>query len=101
MGESGITTNCLRTGDRCMSYFHSKSGDVPLIFAGGGWTWSDSSSGKCPDGNPATLNANAQFPLPQPVPDPIVSLGGQGHWMQTGACAVNLDFDEIFTRTGD
>jgi serine/threonine protein kinase len=101
MGESGITTNCLRTGDRCMSYFHSKSGDVPLIFAGGGWTWSDSSSGKCPDGNPATLNANAQFPLPQPVPDPIVSLGGQGHWMQTGTCAVNVDFDEIFTRTGD
>ncbi len=101
MGESAITTSCLRTGDRCMSYFHSKSGDVPLVFAGGGWTWDDLTSGKCPDGNPATLRASATFPLPQPVKDPVASLTGHGHWTQTGTCAVNLDFDEMFTRTGD
>lgn len=101
MGDSGIITNCLRTGDRCMSYFHSKAGDVPLIFAGGGWTWDELSSGKCPDGNPATLRGTATFPLPKPAQDPLVSLVGRGHWTQTGSCAVDLDFDEIFTRTGD
>ncbi|WP_205874667.1 serine/threonine-protein kinase [Mycobacterium camsae] len=101
LGESAIATNCLRTGDRCMSYFHNKSGDVPLIFAGGGWTWDDLSTGTCPDGNPATLRASATFPLPQPVPETLMSLAGHGHWTQTGTCAVNVDFDEIFTRTGD
>ncbi|MHA7653806.1 serine/threonine-protein kinase [Mycobacterium sp. ML4] len=101
MGDSSIVTSCLRTGDRCMSYFHNKSGDVPLLFAGGGWTWDDLTSGKCPDGSPASLRASATFPLPRPVNDPIASLTGHGHWVQTGTCAVNLDFDEIFTRTGD
>ncbi|ORA17013.1 serine/threonine-protein kinase [Mycobacterium asiaticum] len=101
MGNSEIVTNCLRTGDRCMSYFHVKTGDVPLIFAAGMWTWVDTNSGKCPDGSPATLKANAQFPLPQPVQDPITILNGNGHWTQTGSCAVDIDFSEVFTRTGD
>ncbi|WP_155769667.1 serine/threonine-protein kinase [Mycobacterium asiaticum] len=101
LGDSGIVTNCLRTGDRCMSYFHSKSGDVPMLFAGGGWTWDDLTKGKCPDGNSATLRASATFPLPQPMQDPITALSGHGHWAQTGSCAVDIDFDEVFTRTGD
>ncbi|OBK51404.1 serine/threonine-protein kinase [Mycobacterium kubicae] len=101
LGNSAITTNCLRTGERCMSYFHSKSGDVPLVFAAGAWTWDDSTNGQCPDGSPASLKATAQFPLPAPVQDPVPTLTGHGHWTQTGACAVSLDFDETFTRTSD
>jgi serine/threonine-protein kinase len=101
LGNSSINTYCLRTGDRCMSYFHSKSGDVPLIFASLSWTWEDSSSGKCPNGDPATLKATGQYPLPQPVQDPIPTLTGNGHWTQTGSCAVDIDFAETFTRTGD
>lgn len=101
MGDSAIVTNCLRTGDRCMSYFHNDLGDVPLIFAGGGWTWDDVSSGKCPDGSPTTLRISATFPLPQPAADPLMALEGHGHWAQTGTCAVNVDLDDTFTRTGD
>lgn len=101
LGSWSIATNCLRAGDRCMSYFHAKSGDVPLIFGGGSWTWAEQSDGKCPDGNPAHLNASAQYPLPQPHPDPLPLLSGHGHWQQTGGCAVSMDFDETFTRTGD
>ena len=101
IGNSGIVTNCLRTGDRCMSYFHAKSGDVPLVFAGGTWTWADASTGNCPNGSPAKLDANATFPMPQPMQDPLPSLTGHGHWTQTGACAVSIEFDEVLTRTGD
>lgn len=101
LGRSPMVTNCLRTGDRCMSYFHNKSGDVPLIFAGASWTWDDMTSGKCPDGSPANLRASASYALPKPVPDPITSLTGHGHWIQNGACSVNVDFDENFLRTGD
>jgi serine/threonine-protein kinase len=101
LGNSGITTNCLRNGERCMSYFHAKSGDVPLVFAAGTWTWDDSTNGNCPDGSPASLKATAQHPLPAPVQDPVPALSGHGHWTQTGACAVSVDFDETFTRTSD
>jgi serine/threonine-protein kinase len=100
-GDSAVVTNCLRTGDRCMSFFHFDSGDAPLIFERGGWTWDEVSSGKCPDGSPTTLRFTATFPLPQPVADPLPSLAGHGHWAQTGACSINLDFDDTFTRTGD
>lgn len=32
---------------------------------------------------------------------PIPGLTGQGTWIQTGSCAVNLGFGETFTRTGN
>ncbi len=101
LGSSSIQTDCLRTGDRCMSYFHAKSGDVPLLFGGGNWTWSEESDGKCPSGGPAHLSTTGQYPLPQPRQDPIPVLKGHGHWQQNGSCAVSVDFDETFTRTGD
>jgi serine/threonine-protein kinase len=84
-----------------MSYFHAKSGVVPLVFGGGNWTWDEQSDGRCPNGSQAHLNATGKYPLPQPQQDPIPLLTGHGHWQQTGACAVSIDFDETFTRTGD
>lgn len=101
LGDSALATDCLRNGDRCMSYFHAKMGDVPLVYGGGSWTWDESSDGKCPNGGPAHLHATGQYPLPQPAQNPIPVLAGHGHWQQSGACAVSMDFDEIFTRTGD
>ena len=101
LGSSAIETDCLRTGDRCMSYFHAKSGDVPLLFGGGNWTWKEDSDGKCPDGGPAHLSTTGLYPLPQPRQDPIPVLNGHGHWQQNGSCSVSMDFDETFTRTGN
>jgi hypothetical protein len=37
-------------------------------------------------------------PTPQ---DPIATLTGHGHWEQSEPCAVSVEFDETFTRTGD
>ncbi|HJT96551.1 MAG TPA: serine/threonine-protein kinase [Mycobacterium sp.] len=99
--DSGVTTDCLRTGDRCMSYFVVAAGDIPLVFSGGNWVWTDRTEGPCPNGDPSSLKADAQFPLPQPPQNPIPSLSGHGTWVQTGSCAVDLEFDETFTRTGD
>jgi predicted Ser/Thr protein kinase len=101
MGDSGVTTYCLRTGDRCMSYFSVASGDIPLEFSGGNWTWKDETDGPCPGGAMSHLSANGQFPLPQPPQNPIPVLTGHGTWVQTGACPANVGFDETFTRTGD
>jgi serine/threonine protein kinase len=101
LGESAVTTYCLRTGERCMSYFSVASGDLPLVFTGGNWDWKNESDGPCPNGDMSHLSATGQFPLPQPPQDPIPVLTGHGTWVQTGSCAVNIGFDETFTRTGD
>jgi serine/threonine protein kinase len=57
---------------------------------------------------PAELTANPEFrarvvrdPLPQPLQNPITLLTGNGHQQQSEPCAVSVDFDETFTRTGD
>jgi serine/threonine-protein kinase len=103
LGDSPVSTDCLRTGDRCMSYFHTRLGDSPLVFAGGNWIWNDGSDGECPDGGITHFTSTAQYPLPQPPQDPIALLTGHGRWKQTGtgSCEFSDDFVETFTRTGD
>jgi hypothetical protein len=49
-GDYQVVTNCLRTGDRCMSYFHAPADFRPLVFNGGTWTLDTSNEGKCDDG---------------------------------------------------
>jgi hypothetical protein len=100
-GDYEVVTNCLRTGDRCMSYFHAPADFRPLVFNGGSWTLDTSNEGNCDDGRLFDLKATGQYPLPQPTHDPIPVLTGHGNWAQTGACALTTDFDETFTRTGD
>jgi hypothetical protein len=99
--DYAVTTNCLRAGDRCMSYFHSPSISQPLVFAGGQWTWDAEGDDHCPGGAPTHIKQSAQYPLPQPIQDPIPLLTGHGHTEQTGSCPLNTDIDQTFTRTGD
>ncbi|OBK21917.1 hypothetical protein A5634_08935 [Mycobacterium asiaticum] len=100
-GEAAVATACLRTGERCMSYFHGPAGDTPLIYATGGWTLNAESDYACPAGGTTHFSATARFPLPNPPQDPVQLLNGQGHQEQTGACAVNTSYTETITRIGD
>jgi serine/threonine-protein kinase len=100
--DTAVTTYCLRTGDRCMSYFHEPLGGLPLVFGGGSWTKNLDVDVNCPEsGETAHMKSSAQYPLPQPPGDPIMKLTGRGHQEQTPPCAINTDFDETFTRTSD
>jgi len=96
-----VITRCLRTGDRCMSYFHASSSDAPLVFGGGKWTWDVDGLGQCRSGVSTQLKDTGQYPLPQPPQNPITRLTGHGHHEQSAPCAASGDFDETFTRTGD
>lgn len=102
-----VTTHCLRTGDRCMSFFHNVSGAVePLVFesaaSDGNWTLNTEHESQCPGrGTLMRVKKTGQYPLPQPPQDPIALLTGQGTQEQTGSCEVSVGFDESFTRTGD
>ena len=99
--DLAVLTDCLRTGDRCMSYFHSPDIDVPLVFGGGKWTYDVEFDGQCPAGGTSHTKFTAAFPLPQPPQDPITLLTGHGHLDRTAPCAGSTDFDEKFLRTGD
>jgi Protein kinase domain len=99
--DLAVSTDCLRTGDRCMSYFHAPGNAIPLVFGGGNWIWDVEYDDKCPGGDPMHRKITAQYSLPQPPQDPITLLTGHGHQEQTGSCAAKADFDQTFTRTGD
>lgn len=94
-------TNCLRTGDRCMSYLHAPNEVRPLVFGAGTWNLDLAEDETCPGGEPAHENLTAQFPLPAAPQDPIAVLTGRGHWSVSGSCAADTDTDQTFTRTGD
>ncbi|WP_319456167.1 MULTISPECIES: serine/threonine-protein kinase [unclassified Mycobacterium] len=94
-------TDCLRTGDRCMSFFTSPDLLLGMVFSNGNWTDDQKFENECPKGGTLQAKVFAQFPLPQPPQDPITLLSGRGHQEQTGSCPIITDFDETFTRTGD
>jgi serine/threonine-protein kinase len=99
--DYAVTTDCLRTGDRCMSFFHSPSDSRPLVFGNGKWLYDMQIDAQCPAGGPTHLTSTAEYPLPQPPQNPISVLTGHGHQEQTGSCAVVEDIEDTFTRTGD
>ena len=97
-----IQSFCLRTGDRCLSYWLSPNDIKVLIFAKNEWVLANrSSDSKCQNGGPAHREITLQYPLPSPAQDPITLLTGRGHYTVTGACPFNSDFDSRVQRTGD
>jgi hypothetical protein len=97
-----VATDCLRTGDTCMSFFYNQAGLVePLVFADGNWTLGTAIDDTCPDRGPMQVRKTGKYPLPQPLQNPITLLTGHGNQEQTQPCPVTIEFDETFTRTGD
>jgi serine/threonine-protein kinase len=99
--EYQVRTACLRTGDRCMSFFYGQAGEVePLVFSGDKWALLTESPFAC-RGAQSQVKKTGQYPLPQPLQNPITLLTGHGRQEQSQPCAGNVEFDETFTRTGD
>ncbi len=99
---TAATTDCLRTGDRCMSYLREPSGYVPLVFGAGNWNWQIEADGQCPQSEGTTHVKNTgTYPLPKAPQNPITLLTGRGHLEQSAPCELSVDFDETLTRTGD
>jgi serine/threonine protein kinase len=73
-----VRTDCLRAGDRCMSFFYSAELVKPLVFANGKWTWTRDDEAECPAGGASRLKVSMEYPSP-----------------------ASSDFDEKFERTGD
>lgn len=102
-GQADLTvrTMCLRTGDRCMSLFHAIDGVVPLVFSADKWTRKDEGTVPCNPGETAHFSLTAEYPLPDPLQDPIPLLTGRGHNEIAGSSCAAGDFEDKFERTGD
>jgi serine/threonine-protein kinase len=97
-----IQTYCLRTGDRCLSYWLTPNDVKILTFAKNQFVLANKTSDStCKEGGPAHREITLQYPLPSPPQDPITLLTGNGHYTITGACPFNSDFDSRVERTGD
>ncbi|OKH82038.1 hypothetical protein EB75_13920 [Mycobacterium sp. ST-F2] len=96
-----VRTQCLRTGDRCISAFHAMDGVVTLIFAGGKWTRTEEGTVPCALGGTTHVKITAEYPLPTDLQDPIPTLEGRGTNTSTGGECKGGDFTDKFVRTGD
>jgi hypothetical protein len=101
--DEAVRTDCLRSGDRCMSYFHTGSVRLfPLVFGGGKWVVDSEFDDLCKAGGTLHGKMNVDYPLPQPPQNPITLLTGHGHQVSTGSvCAGTGYLDDKFVRTGD
>ncbi|MGA9493796.1 MAG: serine/threonine-protein kinase [Mycobacterium sp.] len=99
--DLAVHTECLRTGDRCISIFHAPDGVVPLVFAAGKWTRDDVGTVPCNLGGMTQVKISAEYPLPADLQDPIPELIGHGSNVSTGSACTGGDFEDKFTRTGD
>jgi serine/threonine protein kinase len=100
-----VRTDCLRTGDRCMSFFHAPPASaMALVFGGGEWIYDREFDGRCSKGGTAHVRIVVHFPLPQPAEDPVALIAGHGHEDVTNSGGTNCgstDVDAKFARTGD
>ncbi|MGY4647765.1 hypothetical protein [Mycobacterium sp. URHB0021] len=72
------------------------------MFSAGRWALPNKSgSPTCKDGGTAQKEISLEYPLPQPIQDPITVLTGRGHYTVTGGCPFGSDFDSRIQRTGD
>jgi hypothetical protein len=96
-----VRTDCLRTGDRCMSFFHSPANFAPLVFGGGKWRLDRETDEPCPAGGTSHVIDTVEYPLPQPPQDPITLLTGHCHQEDNGSACVGFEYDDKFARTGE
>ncbi len=104
-GDYAVRTDCLRTGDRCLSLFHTPPDtSLPLVYGDGKWVYQIDTDERCSNTRTSHLRFFAQFPMPQPAQNPITVLTGSGHedaTAVTGAPCPTYTFNVTFTRTGD
>jgi hypothetical protein len=100
----GVRTDCLRAGDRCMSFFIASQAEAAFVFANGVWTLNQDYYNGCAPGANAHANFTETMALPQPPQNPITSLSGHGYEnvaQVPGASCHSQAYDETYTRTGD
>jgi hypothetical protein len=106
-----ITTECVRTGERCASLIvYDKDPAKPnepvgfnvFVFADGVWTRKYIALDQhCNPSGTATLTRNETFRLPDPAPNPIPRFEADHEYVYAGDCPATNRWKYIYERTGD
>lgn len=97
-----VRTYCLRTGDRCLSWWQSAADAKAMVFAAGKLVLANTTgSARCTSGRTARRETALEYPIPDLAQDPITGLTGRGRYTVTGDCPYNSDFESRVERTGD
>jgi len=97
-----VKTNCLRTGDRCISFLIDTNGDgESFVYQNGIWTRNDEYDAPCSTGGTSHSKINSTLTLPQPLQNPITLLKGSGYQEESGSSCASTSFEQTLTRTGD
>ena len=97
-----IQTYCLRTGQRCLSFWVNPDSVKALIYADDKFALTTTSDQvDCKTGGTGQREMSLEYPMPSPATNPITLLTGRGHYTITGACPYSSDFDSKVERTGD
>jgi predicted Ser/Thr protein kinase len=102
--DYSVQTECLRTGDRCISYFYYIPGSRadPYVFENSQWTQSSESSVDCSSGGSFRISTASTLALPQPAQDPISRLTGHGRRDNlTATSCPSGDYNITVIRTGN
>jgi hypothetical protein len=99
--DYAVRTDCLRSGDRCMSFFYDPNTATPLVFGGGEWIEDHEYDTACPTGGTSHVKTLVHYPMPSPPQDPITLLTGHGRQDESGSTCTGGDMDAKFVRTGD
>jgi serine/threonine kinase PknH len=104
--EYAARTDCLRTGDRCISYFGNaeQRTSETYVFANGTWTRDTTYDGACAGGGTNRIKNTATMSLPQPPQDPINQLVGHGYKdiaPSPNSRCHSQAYDLALTRVGD
>jgi serine/threonine protein kinase, bacterial len=94
-------TYCLRTGDRCISLLHAPGGVITLVFSNGQWSQHAEGTSQCKVSGTSQVKITGEYPLPQPLEDPIPILTGHGHVEPSERTCSGGDFDTKLERIGD
>ena len=103
--EGAVQSHCLRTGERCMSYFYEAASAEPFVFVDGQWTLHYNAPVHCGSltGPRVRIERTAELDLPETPSDPIPVVAGHGQeTISVGnPCAGTQNYTLRFERTGD
>ena len=106
--DGSVQTDCLRTGERCVSQFSIEentakkvgAGGYIFFFADGKWIHNFDGNSTCNGGGSNPTKVDWEFSLPQRPQEPITLLAGHGHKEITGSGPCAGSYNEALTFDG-
>jgi len=99
-----IQTMCVRNTDQCATFKSAEAAEGTvvnsLLFKNGKWLLDQHTDVNCPNGGTAGTVKHEEYPLPQPVANPLPRVTGSVRFDAANACPAQ-QLDITLDRTGD